>query len=191
MSERGPQAGGESPEGKSSDAFFAQVYEELKAIAHARMIDERTGHTLQSTELVHEAFLRMRPDEGGEWRSRGQFFAAATLAMRRILVEHARARGRVKRGGDSEGRPAAKVTLELEDAAVLAESGDPETILALDGAIEKLGRQDARAAQVVRLRFYGGLSVEEVAETLETSERTILRDWAFARAWLYDELSKG
>jgi RNA polymerase sigma factor (TIGR02999 family) len=191
MSEGEARSGGEAPERSSSDAFFAQVYEELKAIAHARMMDERTGHTLQSTELVHEAFLRMRPDEGGEWRSRGQFFAAAALAMRRILVEHARARGRVKRGGDSEGKPAAKVTLELEGAAVLADSGDPETILALDEAIEKLGRQDARAAQVVRLRFYGGLSVEEVAGTLETSERTILRDWAFARAWLYDELSKG
>jgi RNA polymerase sigma factor (TIGR02999 family) len=191
MSEDDAPAAGGTGNRESSDKFFAQVYDELKAIAHARMLDERTGHTLQSTELVHEAFLRMRPDEGGEWRSRGQFFAAAALAMRRILVEHARARGRVKRGGDSEGKPAAKITLELEDAAVLADTGDPETVLALDEAVERLATQDSRAAEVVRLRFYGGLSVEEVAETLGTSERTVLRDWAFARAWLYDELSKG
>ncbi len=172
-----------------SDAFFAQVYNELRAIAHARMRGERTGHTLQSTELVHEAYLRLHPREAVEWRDRPQFFAAAAEAMRRILIERARAKGRIKRGGDSEGRWAAKLPLDLAEVAVLAEDRDPESILALDRAIERLGERDARAAQIVKLRFYAGLSVEEVAEMIEVSARTVLRDWEFARAWLHRQLA--
>ncbi len=179
------------PTGKDSGEFFAQVYDELRAIAHARIRGERSGYTLQSTELVHEAYLRLRPGEGSEWQGRGQFFVAAAEAMRRILIERARAKRRAKRGGDLEGRPARRVSLDLEEVAALADDQDPETVLALDRAIERLAERDARAAQVVRLRFYGGLSVDEVAEILEASGRTILRDWAFARAWLYGELSKG
>lgn len=176
---------------QGSDAFFTQVYDELRAIAHARMRGERAGRTLQSTELVHEAYLRLRPADGRAWESRGQFFAAAAEAMRRILIERARARGRVKRGGDADGRPAPRVSLDLDEVAALADDRDPETILALDQAIERLAERDARAAQTVRLRFYAGLSVEEAAEVLESSPRTVLRDWAFARAWLYGELSSG
>jgi RNA polymerase sigma factor (TIGR02999 family) len=180
-----------NPPGTGSDTFFRQVYDELRAIAHARLRGERTDVTLQSTELVHEAYMRLRPEGAQRWESRGQFFAAAAEAMRRILIDRARARGRVKRGGDAEGRPAPKVSLDLAEAAAFAEDDDPETILALDRAIERLAQQDARAAEIVRLRFYAGLSVEEVAEVLEASSRTVLRDWAFARAWLYGELTRG
>ena len=179
---------GPGPEG--SDKFFAQVYDELRAIAHARMQMERTGQTLQSTELVHEAYIRLSAAGGGAWDNRGHFFSAAAEAMRRILIERARAKGRVKRGGDSEGRPAPKLSLNLEEVAALADDRDPETILALDRAIDRLAEQDERAAQVVRLRFYAGLSVEEVAEAMQASTRTVLRDWAFARVWLYGELAR-
>lgn len=177
--------------GRSSDAFFARVYEELRTIAHARMRTEPTGPSLQTTELVHEAYLRLRPEGEGEWQSRAQFFYAAAEAMRRILIDRARARGRLKRGGDSEGRPAPKLSLDLEEVAALADDRDSETILALDEALQRLAGQDERAAQIVRLRFFAGLTVEEVADILKASTRTILRDWAFARAWLYGELSKG
>ena len=176
---------------QSSDVFFAQVYDELRAIAHARMRGERVGHTMQSTELVHEAYVRLRPADGSDWQSRGQFFAAAAEAMRRILVEHARAKGRLKRGGDADGRPAPRVSMDLESVAQLADDADPDTILALDAAIDRLATLDPRAAEIVRLRFYAGLSVTEVAETLELSTRTVLRDWGFARAWLYGELRSG
>jgi RNA polymerase sigma factor (TIGR02999 family) len=174
-----------------SDTFMRQVYDELRAIAHARLRGERAGVTLQSTELVHEAYMRLRPADGAPWESRGHFFAAAAEAMRRILIDRARARGRRKRGGDADGRPAQKLSLDLAESAALADADDPGTMLALDDAIERLSGQDERVAQIVRLRFYAGLSVDEVAEVLGTSTRTVLRDWAFARAWLYGELTKG
>ena len=171
-----------------SDEFFAQVYDELRAIAHSRMRREQSGQTWQSTELVHEAYLRLSRGRDS-WENRGQFFAAAAEAMRRILIERARAKGRVKRGGDTSGRPAPKVPLDLEEVALLADDRDPEAILALDRTIERLARHDERAAQVVKLRFYAGLSVDEVAEALELSKRTVLRVWAFARVWLYKQMS--
>lgn len=179
------------PTRAGSDTFIQQVYDELRAIAHARLRGERAGVTLQSTELVHEAYMRLRSGDGTRWESRGQFFAAAAEAMRRILIDRARARGRVKRGGDADGRPPRKLSLDLAEVAALADDDDPETVLALDRAIERLAEQDARVAEIVRLRFYAGLSVEEVAEVLATSTRTVLRDWAFARAWLYGELTSG
>jgi RNA polymerase sigma factor (TIGR02999 family) len=179
------------PSAAGSEAFFAQVYDELRTMAHARMRGEQSGQSLQSTELVHEAYLRLRGSDGSAWPSRAQFFAAAAVAMRRILIERARARGRRKRGGDPDGRAAARVALDLEEVAALADDRDPEALLTLDRAIDSLAERDERAAQVVRLRFYGGLDVEETAETLGTSTRTVLRDWAFARAWLYGELASG
>jgi RNA polymerase sigma factor (TIGR02999 family) len=191
MAKDPPDASLPSPAAPGSEAFFAQVYDELRTIAHTRMRGERAGHSLQSTELVHEAFLRLRGPDGNAWPDRAQFFAAAAVAMRRILIERARAKGRVKRGGDSEGRAAARVALDLEEVAALADDQDPEAILLLDRTIDRLAERDERAAQVVRLRFYGGLDVEETAETLGTSTRTVLRDWAFARAWLYGELAGG
>jgi RNA polymerase sigma factor (TIGR02999 family) len=179
------------PPGAGSDTFIQQVYDELRAIAHARLRGEGANVTLQSTELVHEAYLRLGPVDGTHWESRGHFFAAAAQAMRRILIDRARARGRQRRGGDADGRPARKLSLELAQVATLAQDDDSETVLALDSAIERLAQQDERVAQIVRLRFYAGLSVEEVAGVLETSPRTVLRDWAFARAWLYGELTRG
>lgn len=173
-----------------SHEFFALVYDELRSIAHARIRVERPGFTLQTTELVHEAYLRLAPANDEGWAGRGHFFAAAAEAMRRILIERARARSRVKRGGDEAGRPALKVPLDLVEVANLADDSEPETILALDAAIERLGAQDERVAQVVKLRFYAGLEVSEVAALIGTSPRTILRDWAFARAWLYTELTR-
>lgn len=186
-----PSEDNSSSNGESSSAYFARVYDELRRIAHARMRGDQAGHSLQTTELVHEAYLRLRAPDGGAWHSRGQFFAAAAQAMRRILIDRARAKGRAKRGGDSEGRPAARLSLDLEEMVSLADDRDPETILALDRAIERLAEQDERAAQIVRLRFWAGLSNEEVAEALEISLRTVLYDWSFARAWLYGELTKG
>lgn len=174
-----------------TDTFIQQVYDELRAIAHARLRGERANITLQSSELVHEAYMRLGPADGTRWESRGQFFAAAAEAMRRILIDRARARGRQKRGGDADGRPARRLSLDLAEVAALADDDDPDTVLALDHAIGRLAEQDARVAEIVRLRFYAGLSVEEVAEVLETSTRTVLRDWAFARAWLYGELTRG
>ena len=172
---------------RGSDTFFEQVYDELRAIAHARMRKEQAGYTLQSTELVHEAYLRLSP--GARWDNRHHFFAAAAEAMRRILIDRARAKGRLKRGGDEGGKPAPKVALDIEEVAALADDSDPEAILALDRTIENLAHLDERAAQVIKLRFYAGLSVDEVAETLDVSRRTVLRDWEFARIWLYKQLS--
>jgi RNA polymerase sigma factor (TIGR02999 family) len=185
-----PSSSPDPPEnpGGGSDKFFAQVYDELRAIAHSRMRGEQSGQSLQSTELVHEAYLRLSRGKDS-WENRSHFFSAAAEAMRRILIERARAKGRVKRGGDTSGRPAPKVPLDLEEVALLADDRDPEAILALDRTIERLARHDERAAQVVKLRFYAGLSVDEVAETLELSTRTVLRVWGFARVWLYKQIS--
>jgi RNA polymerase sigma factor (TIGR02999 family) len=171
-----------------SDRFFQEVYAELRSIAHARMRGERKGHTLQSTELVHEAYLRLH--QGKNWESRAHFFAAAAEAMRRILIDRARARRRIKRGADSEGNPAQKITLDLQEVAELTDDRDPEAILGLDRAIDRLAEQDPRLRDIVRLRFYAGLSVEETAEAIGVSARTVKRDWNFARAWLFDQLAR-
>lgn len=191
----GHDAGGDprdsTPGGpRSPDQLLDLLYTELRALARARMRRERSDHSLQATDLVHEAYLRLRQGGQTSWAGRGHFFAAAAEAMRRILVEHARAKGRVKRGGDELGRPAEKLTLSIAGVADLAAAdADPEAVLALEDAIAALEQHDARVAQVVRLRFYGGLSVEETAEVLDTSPRTVKRDWSFARAWLYAKLS--
>ena len=173
---------------RAAEQLLPLVYAELRALAHARMSHERKDHTLQATALVHEAYLRLVHDPGVGWDSRGHFFAAAAEAMRRILIEHARARARAKRGGDNEGRPAKKLSLTLGGVADLTASDDPELVFALDEAMQRLEAHDARMAQVVRLRFYAGLSVEETAAVLGVAPRTVKRDWAFARAWLYEAL---
>ena len=184
-----------SPDGsdsvpQSSDAFFAHVYEELRKIAHGRLRGEQAGYTLQTTELVHEAYLRLGPGSDAPWQSRRQFFAAAAEAMRRILIDRARAKSSVKRGGDGAHRRE-RVSLQLEEIAQSADDRDPDLVLELDRLIEVLAKRDARAAEIVKLRFYAGLSIAEIAATLELSNRTVLRDWEFARVWLYGELAKG
>lgn len=159
------------------------VYDELRAIARAQLRQERPDHSLQATALVHEAYLRLMADRRPPWNDEEHFFRAAAEAMRRILIEHARKRGRVKRGNDP-------IRVELSSAN-LADENDLEQIVALDDAFQRLEEQDPRAADVVRLRFYAGLSVEETAKALNMSERTVKREWAFARAWLHDALGGG
>ena len=169
-------------------ALLEAVYAELRRMASARMAGERREHTLQPTALVHEAYLRLAGDGAGGgadaapagWDSRAHFFGAAAKAMQRILVEHARARGRAKRGGGARRLP-----LDVLD---LAEASDLDTVLAVQQAVERLEARDPRLAEIVRLRFYAGLSEAEVSAALGLSERTVRRDWALARAWLLREL---
>ena len=173
------------------------VYAELRALAAARMAGERHDHTLQATALVHEAYLRLvGPGEGGgtggppprRWAGRPHFFHAAAEAMRRILIDHARARATHKRGGGAGGVPPRRVPLDVLD---LAARQDSEEILALDEAFARLEVQNPEAAAVVRLRFYAGLSVAETADALGCSPRSVNRAWTFARAWLFRELDPG
>jgi RNA polymerase sigma factor (TIGR02999 family) len=156
------------------------LYDELRALAQSHLNRERPEHTLQATALVNEAYLRLLGKSQPPWNDRTHFFRAAAEAMRRILVDHARARGRIKRGGD-------QVRVELRDS-LIGDAHDLDEVLALDDAFRRLDEQDPRAADVVRLRYFAGLSVADTARALDTSERTVKRDWAFARAWLFDEL---
>ena len=162
------------------DRLVSLVYSELGAIAQARLRHERPEHTLEASALVHEAYLRLLGGGYPAWNDRQHFFRAAAEAMRRILIEHARSRVRTKRGGKRVQVPLTGLDLATEQ--------DPTELLALDHAIRRLRDQDPQAAEIVELRFFGGLSVEETAQTLEVSERTVKREWAVARAWLYDAL---
>jgi RNA polymerase sigma factor (TIGR02999 family) len=156
------------------------VYDELRKLAAARMAGEAPGHTLDATALVHEAYLRLVGDQ--QFDGRGHFFAAAAEAMRRILVNHARDRNRLKRGGG-------RVRLELLDqAASLAE--DPDLVLSLDELLTRLGEEDATAARVAHLHLFGGLSVEEAGAALGVSRAVAYRNWKYARAWLREDLEK-
>jgi RNA polymerase sigma factor (sigma-70 family) len=175
----------------------ANIYEELRGLARARLASENPGHTLQATALVHEAWLKLRHSpEAGAPASKAAFFAAAAGAMRQILVDHARGKSRVRRGGGGggggagEGAGHRRVAMELGDipAPSRGDGGTPEEILALDEAICRLEQQEPLAAKVVTVRFFAGLTVAESAEALGVSERTIKREWQFARAWLYREL---
>lgn len=163
--------------------LLEMVYSQLRAIAQQRMAGERRSHTLQATALVHEAYVRLLGKEGIEWTGRSHFFRAAAEAMRKILIDHARARNADKRGGG-------KAALSIVNVADLAQDADPAGILALDDAMVRLERVDCQAADVVRLRFYAGLSVEAAADTLGISPRTVRRDWSFARAWLREALER-
>lgn len=163
-----------------ADELLMIVYDQLKAIARQRMATERAGHTLQATALVHEAFVKLIGPRQKPWQGAGHFYSAAAQAMRRILLDHAKSRGRVKRGG---GRKR-----ELINVLDLADEEHVGEIVALDDALCRLEIQDAESAAVVRLRFYAGLSVDETAEALSLSPRTVDRRWKFARAWLFREL---
>jgi RNA polymerase sigma factor (TIGR02999 family) len=158
------------------------VYDELRKLAAARMNAEREDHTLQATALVHEAYLRLVGGRELNWVNRAHFFSAAAEAMRRILIEHARAKLGPRRSG---GR--GKLPIDVVD---LARMDDPEQILSLDEAISRLESEDAFAARVVQLRFYAGLTVEETAKALESSVSTVKREWAFARAFLFRILNE-
>lgn len=175
----------EAAQGKCAaiDELFPLVYAELRKMAAQRMAAERPDHTLQPTALVHEAYVRLIGDASVQWRNRAQFFYAAAESMRRILVEHARANGRLKRG---EGRR--RNLQALEGLSDLAEFSDLEEILAVDDAVRRLEEQSPEVGNIVRLRFYAGLSAEETAKATGLSERTLYRHWSYARAWLYREL---
>jgi len=161
-------------ESGASDRLLACVYDHLHQLARARMAGERPGHTLQTTALVHEAYLKLLGPQDIAWNDRGHFFHAAAEAMRRILVDHARQRGALKRGKGFQRLP-----LSLVD---LAQQDDPEEILALDAAFLRLQECDAESAEVIRLRFYADLTVEQTAGALGISDRTVKRRWTYARA---------
>jgi len=166
---------------KAAEELLPLVYGELRRLAAQKMAREQPGHTLQATALVHEAWLRLGADAQPGWQTRAHFFAAAAEAMRRILVERARRKHRGKRGGGAEHVDVA----ELEIAAPL---GNEEESLAVHEALDRLAAHDARKAEVVKLRYFVGFSFEEAAEVLGISVPTAKRDWAYARAWLHQEI---
>ena len=173
---------------RAADQLLPLVYDELRKLAAAKLAQEKPGQTLQATALVHEAFLRLvaaPPREPGAdapyWDSRGHFFAAAAEAMRRILVDSARRKKRRKHGGELTRRELAEIPLELPDVH--------EDLLALDAALDRLKAVDAQAAKLVQLRYFAGISLPEVAKLLGISPRTADRVWAYARAWLHQEIA--
>lgn len=167
----------------TTEQLLPLVYDDLRQLATRRLNDERAGQTLQATALVHEVFLRLMGNaEGQGWANRGHFFAAAAEAMRRILINRARDKKRLKRGGG-------RLRVQLDDIG-LALDTPPNEILALDEALADLAAEDPLAADLVKLKFFAGLTLGESAECLGTSRRTADRLWAYARAWLFERLSK-
>lgn len=167
---------------KAAEALLNLVYEELRRLAEARMSGEGHGQTIQATALVHEAWIRLLGPDGNAqaWGNRAHFFGAAAEAMRRILIDRARKKNRLKHGGELK-------RLNLDDVDV-AETADPEVLLAVNDAIEHIGAEDSQAAELIKLRFFIGLEMAEIAKTMGISERAAYRLWAFARAWLFKEL---
>jgi RNA polymerase sigma factor (TIGR02999 family) len=164
------------------DRLMPLVYEELRRMANHYMRNERRGHTLQTSALVNEAYLRLVDHENIEWRNRAHFFGVAAQAMRRILVDHARTRNYQKRGGGAQ-------QVSLDEAMTLAGDRAAE-LIALDDALRELAKMDERKSRVVELRYFGGLSLEETAEALGVSIPTVTRDWNTAKAWLMREISR-
>lgn len=162
----------------STDQLFSLVYDELRRIAAVKMAQEPPNQTLQPTALVHEAWLRLSREEEVRWQNRGHFFAAAAEAMRRILIERARKKARPKHGGDRQ-------RVEIENLEMAGASPD-EKVLLVNEALERLQKEDPGKARVVVMKFFGGLTNQEVAEALKVTERTVERQWAFAKAWLFD-----
>ena len=173
----------ERGDARAADELLPLIYDELRELARKRMAAEPAGQTLQPTALVHEAYLRLVSGEDRGWAGRGHFFAAAALAMRRVLVDRARRRRAAKRGGDR-----ARVSFEHIDPAW--EAADSEQVLALDAALERLGRIDHQKAQLVMLRYFTGLTIDQTARSLGISPATVKREWQFARAWLYREMER-
>jgi RNA polymerase sigma factor (TIGR02999 family) len=171
----------ERGEEQAAERLLPLVYEQLRHLAAARMARESPGHTLQPTALVHEAWLRLGADQQPDWKSRAQFFAAAAEAMRRILIDSARRRLAQRRGGRQEH-------VNIDDLEVAAAANDARTIRVND-ALEKLALEDAEKAELVKLRYFGGLTLEEAATALDIAEPTARRWWAYSRAWLLKEMS--
>jgi RNA polymerase sigma factor (TIGR02999 family) len=167
---------------RRAEEILPAVYEELRRLAAGKMAGQPAGHTLQATALVHEAWLRVA-GENHQWQSRKHFFSAAAEAMRRILVDRARRKRRLKRGGPQE-----RVNIDSLD---LAAESQPEALLRVHEALEKLSAEDSLKAELIKLRFFVGLGIPEAAELLGISPTTAKRHWTFARAWLYNELQSG
>lgn len=157
------------------------VYQELRRLAHGYMSRERSGHTLESGALVNEAFQKLIHTPKVRWQDRAHFFAVCARLMRRILIDHARSKGYQKRGGEMQ-------IVSLDEALIISADGSPD-LLAVDEALNALSEMDARMGQVVEMRFFGGLTVEETAEALSVSPETVMRDWKLAKAWLMRELA--
>jgi len=166
----------------ATDELFPLVYDELRRLAGGLLAKERASHTLQPTALVHEAYMRLVGPTDQAWEGRGHFFGAAATAIRRILVDHARAKGRAKRGGGWQ-----RVALEEREAG----GASPLDLLALDDALVQLGALDPRMARLVELRFFAGLTVAQAAEALGVSAATAAREWELARVWLHGKLGEG
>jgi len=164
---------------QAADQLLPLVYEELRRLASSKMAQEAPGHTLQATALVHEAWLRLAGDESRKWNDRSHFFAAAAEAMRRILVENARRKNRQRRGGGLQ-------RVEFDEAALAV--ADDQQVLAVNDALEKFAGVDKPKAELVKLRYFVGLTIEEAAEVLGISRATAKRHWAYARTWLYAEI---
>ena len=167
----------------SNDALLKLVYTELHRQAHRYLRKERRGHTLQTTALVHEAYLRLVEQKSVAWESRSHFYAIAATMMRRILIDYAKTKHRVRRGGEEEDLP-------LENALTISFSEADVDLLALDEALNRLADREAHLARIVELRFFSGLDVAETAEVLGISESTVKRDWQMAKAWLHRELAR-
>jgi RNA polymerase sigma factor (TIGR02999 family) len=172
----------------AAEQLLPLVYDELRRLAAQRLAGEGPGHTLQPTALVHEAYLKLvGPDPRQPWNGRVHFFAAAAEAMRRILIDHARRKHRARRGGGMK-----RIELDdLDDIELGGGGGDADELLALDEALAQLAAADPRRAELVRLRYFAGLTLEQAAELLGISRATADRHWAFARAWLYDTMTRG
>lgn len=170
---------------KAADELLPLVYEELRLLAAQKMAQEKPGQTLQATALVHEAYLRLVGDVSQSWESRGHFFAAAAEAMRRILVENARRKKRLKRGGNHH-------RIDLNDAMLFAQSNITlDELLALDEALNRLAEWDKTKAELVKLRFFGGFTGEQAAKVLGIARSTAAEHWEYARVWLRLEMSEG
>jgi RNA polymerase sigma factor (TIGR02999 family) len=172
----------EQGDAKAADELLPLVYEQLRRLAARKMSQEPLGQTLQATALVHEAYIRLVGSEDPNWSGRTHFFAAAAEAMRRILIDNARRKQRLKRGGDQQ-------RVALEDAQVAIE-GPSEDIFALDEALTKLAIEDPVKADLVKLRYFAGLTIEQAAQMLGISRATADRYWSYARAWLFDEINR-
>ncbi len=167
----------ERGEGQAADELLPLVYQELRSLATARMAQEAAGQTLQPTALVHEAWLRLVADGAKSWQNRAHFFGAAAEAMRRILIENARRKSRLKRGGGL-------ARLDIDSLDLAAATPDDKVLL-IDEALEKLQAEDPDRARIVVMKFFGGLTNQEVAESLGVTERTVERQWAYAKAWMF------
>ncbi len=163
------------------DNLMPLVYDELRRMARSYMRGQSSGHTFQTTELIHEAYLKLAKQEDPDWQNRAHFFGVASQAMRHILVDYARAKNTGKRGGSAKN-------ITLEESLIVSPEHSEE-VIALDDALNRLAELDERKTKVVEMKFFGGLKIEEIAEVLKISPETVKRDWSFAKSWLLRELA--